>query len=99
MSYVDELIRNGLAISFISFRTNRDNNICVAKFIQISDKGKRLMEELFSLVRKHKLSKYVRYSVVNGLYVLNDDTRDLLYALAKLEHVFEKIEKKVYSRV
>jgi len=89
MEYIEGLIDKGLVTAFITFKSSSRTR--VMRYVKISDKGRALIRELMKLVREHGLESYIKYKLVNGLYVLDENSRDLLYALAKIDKTFDRI--------
>ncbi|RLE70679.1 MAG: hypothetical protein DRJ37_06155 [Thermoprotei archaeon] len=96
MEYIEGLISKGLAVTFITFRSSGRTR--VIRYVRISDKGRAIVKELMGLVKKHGLENYVKYKIVNGLYVLEEDSRDLLYVLAKINRTFDRIDKQLEKK-
>jgi len=89
MEYVESLIDKGLAITVITFKSSGRTR--VVRYVKISDKGRTFIRELMKLVKKHRLDSYIRYKVINGLYVLDENSRDLLYVLAKINKMADRV--------
>ena len=97
MDYVDELISEGLAVSMVLVRRKRRRGVSAIRYVAISDKGRRLLSRAIGLAKAHRLDRYIRYRVVSGLAVLEDESKDLLYALAKISERSEVAESGLAS--
>ena len=90
MEYVESLIDRGFAITVITFKSSGRTR--VVRYVKISDKGRAFIRELMKIAKKHRLDSYIRYKVINGLYVLDENSRDLLYVLAKINKMVDRVD-------
>jgi len=90
MEYVESLIDRGFAITVITFKSSGRTR--VVRYVKISDKGRVFIRELMKIAKKHRLDSYIRYKVINGLYVLDENSRDLLYVLAKINKMVDRVD-------
>lgn len=89
MEYIESLIDKGFAITIITFKSSGRTR--VIRYVKISDKGRALIREIMKIVKKHGLNDYIKYKVIDGLYVLDGNSRDLLYVLAKINNILDRV--------